>query len=54
MMKNITVHTPRKAGKGFEQPVKVAMPKQKRSNSDLLLNLFSFIGEIAVKRKRSS
>jgi hypothetical protein len=50
MIKNITVPAPRKTGAGFEKPAKV-VESPKRSHT--LLNLFGFIGEIAVPPKSS-
>lgn len=52
MIKNNTVHAPRKAGAGFGKPAKVSK-STKRSNDNFLLNLFGFIGEVALPRQRS-
>jgi hypothetical protein len=49
MIKNITV---RHTSAGFEKPAKVDK-STKRSNGNFLLNLFGFIGEIAVPHPRS-
>jgi hypothetical protein len=51
MAKTITAKMPC-SGKGFEtnKTTNVAKPKQKRDYGDSLLNLFGFIGDIAVKR----
>jgi hypothetical protein len=51
MVKTITAKMPRNSGKGFEtnKTTKVIEPKQ-RNYGDILVNLFGFIGDIAVKR----
>lgn len=49
MIKNITV---RLSSARFEKPAKVAK-STKRSDGNFLLNLFGFMGEIAVPRQRS-
>ena len=48
MVKTITAKMLRKCGTGFE--TSNVRPKQKRSTGDILLNLFGFMGDIAVKR----
>lgn len=52
MVKIITAKMPHNSGKGFEKnkATNAVKPKQKRNYSDILLNLFGFIGDLAVKR----
>lgn len=52
MVKTITAKMLRNSGKGFEmnKTTNIAEPKQKRDYGNSLLNLFGFIGDIAVKR----
>jgi hypothetical protein len=51
MVKTITAKMPH-SGKGFEmnKTTIIVEPKQKRDYGDILLNLFGFIGNMAVKR----
>jgi hypothetical protein len=48
MVKTITAKMPHKRGTGFE--MKMTNVKPKRNYGDVLLNLFGFIGDIALKR----